>query len=134
MGDAMSTGCSLTVRNGGVVVLSVVEEVDMATAGAVRRALHDLLDERPDTLVLDLRRVAFFGSSGISALVGAAHRADRLGVRLVVATTRRGVLRALEITGAADLVAVVASPEQAVASSVPEPRDGARIRFTQGVG
>jgi anti-anti-sigma factor len=134
MGNAVSTGCSPIVRDGGSAVLVVVEAVDVATAGALRKSLHDLLDERPETVVLDLRRVAFFGSSGISALVGAVHRADRLGVRLVVAAAKRGVLRTLEITGATELVTVFACPEEALASFVPKPRAGAEIRSTQGVG
>ena len=134
MDNAVSTGCSPIVRDGGTAVLVVVAEVDVATAGALRKALHDLLDERPETLVLDLRRVAFFGSSGISILVGAVQRADRLGVRLVVAASKHGVLRALEITGATELVAVFARPEEAFASFVPKPRAGADVSSTQGVG
>ncbi len=132
MDDAVSTGRAQVVRYEGATVLTVVEEIDIATAGALRRTVLELLDERPKTLVVDLRLMSFVGSSGISVLVGAVHRADRLGVHLAVVTAGRCVGRALEITRADELVTVYRCPAEA-SSFVPKPRGGAEVPSMPGV-
>ncbi|HEX6346219.1 STAS domain-containing protein [Umezawaea sp.] len=133
MDDVVSAGFAQISRRRGATVLTVAAEVDMATSGVLRWVLYELLGERPATLVLDLHRVGFFGSSGTNALIGAVHRAERLGVRFVVAADKRAVLRVLAVTGAADLVAVYGCVPEALEAFVPRPRAGAGLRVPSGV-
>jgi anti-anti-sigma factor len=132
-GNAAQTGPVQVFRHGGTAVLVVTGEIDIATVGPMRTMLHELLDERTAWIVVDLEEVDFFGSSGISTLVDAVHRADRLGVRLSVATSRHAVLRGLEITRTDELLTVYGSVVEALGTAVPPPRDDVGARPMPGV-
>jgi hypothetical protein len=50
--------------------LLVVEgEIDTLTAGSLERALTELLEDRPEVLVVDLTAVTFLASSGLAVLI-----------------------------------------------------------------
>ena len=60
--------------------------------------LHVLLDERPNTLVLDFAGVPFCDSSGIGVLVRLYNRATVIGCRLVVRRPTVNVRGVLDMT------------------------------------
>jgi anti-anti-sigma factor len=132
-GNAAPIGPVTVIRHEGTAVLAVTGEIDIATVGPLRTVLHGLLDERLTSIVVDLEDVDFFGSSGISTLVDAVHRADRLGVRLSVATAKHAVRRGLEITRTDELLTVYGSVAEALGAAVPPPRDGVEIQQMPGV-
>ncbi|NKQ54422.1 STAS domain-containing protein [Amycolatopsis sp. K13G38] len=74
---------------GGVAVLSVIGEVDLATLPQLEDALTRALVEKPTQLVVDLSQVAFFGSAGLSALVQ-AHQQAAQHTRIAVVTALPG--------------------------------------------
>jgi anti-sigma B factor antagonist len=87
------------------LVLHVRGEIDISTAGAIRREWAELISARQpghDVAVIDLSAVDFFGSSGLSALVECRHAADELGLTLRVITAGPAVMRPLEGTGLVD--------------------------------
>ena len=86
-------------RHEGVVVVSLEGEVDMSTAGLLRRATHDAVETRPRTLVVELSGLTFCGSTGLVALMEARDHADRRGVGFGTAGGRPIMRRVLEITG-----------------------------------
>jgi anti-anti-sigma factor len=90
---------------GGVVVL-VAGELDFGTAAPLRDALVDLGDRGTTPIVVDLARVEFIDSSGVSLLVQAKQRADAVGNELVLRQPASRVLRVLEVTGLVDLFVV----------------------------
>jgi anti-sigma B factor antagonist len=72
------------------LVLRVGGEVDISTAGAIRREWAEMISARRpehDLAVIDLSGVVFFGSSGLAALVDCRQAADEqvLTFRVVVA-------------------------------------------------
>jgi anti-sigma B factor antagonist len=97
--------------------LLVVEgEIDTLTAGALERALTQLLADPAEVLVIDLVAVTFLASSGLAVLIRAAHQAGERRLRLVSAT--RAVRRPMEITGSDQLFDLY--PDQAAALSPPD--------------
>lgn len=82
-------------RQDGVPVVTVTGEVDIATAPLLRAELTTQLAQSPVVLVVDLREVTFFDSSGIGALL-AAHRQ---AADLRVVADRAPVLRTLHHSG-----------------------------------
>ncbi|WP_309113206.1 STAS domain-containing protein [Saccharothrix sp.] len=111
-----------TTESDGVVVLEVVGEVDMATSPRLRAEVSRLLDTRPTVLVIDLRGVVFFGSTGISMLVEAEHHARRLGVPMGIAAAQPTVLRPLAATEVDALVTVRPDPATAAAAVLGDTR------------
>ncbi len=96
--------------------LLVVEgEIDTLTAGALERALDQLLADPAEVLVIDMVAVTFLASSGLAVLIRAAHQAGERRLRLVSAT--RAVRRPMEITGSDQLFDLY--PDRAAALSPP---------------
>ncbi len=98
----------LTVRcvqhRADVEVCAAAGEVDLYSVALLRDALRAMERRRTAQVLVDLTRVDFLGFAGVRALVTAAQeaRAAHRQLGLVVAT--RPVWRALEVTGALDLL------------------------------
>ena len=60
---------------GGIAVITVTGEVDIAIVARLRDRLFTLADTSRSVIV-DLDQVSFIDAAGLGALVGAAHRAD----------------------------------------------------------
>jgi anti-sigma B factor antagonist len=87
------------------LVLHVDGEVDISTAGAIRRAWAEMISARrpeQDLAVIDLGGVEFFGSSGLAALVDCRHAADEQALRFRLVAARPAVMRPLTETGLID--------------------------------
>lgn len=78
-------------------VLTVVGEVDMATAPALQTAIENALAGRPTTLVLDLSAVTFLASAGMAALVTAKKLAGQT-TRVAVVADGPATSRQLKLT------------------------------------
>ena len=98
------------------MVLSVEGELDLGTVDVLRAALH--ADEaRAARVVLDLRKLAFIDSSGLSLLVSEQHRAQDHGFELAVAVGgAHAVQRLFELTGLSGTLNLVESPETVLES------------------
>lgn len=99
-------------RTADACVVTLTGDVDATTAPDLRRVLLRWLDQ-PDVgeVHLDLRRVTFLDSAGLTALV-VAHRAAQdsgRGLSLRCGSSR-AVLRPLEITGLLTVLTVTDRP------------------------
>lgn len=109
---------SLDARNvGGSYLVTIAGEVDMVTSPYLRSYLQEQIERAGSMLVLDLRRVAFLGSSGLAVLVETLEwtRERRIGLRLVC--NSREVVRPLEATGLTELFEIHSEPDTALAPS-----------------
>ena len=93
----------LTSRQLGddVIVIDVTGELDMATAVGLHAYLVEKTAARPAHVVLALRGVTFFASSGLNLLV-AAHKGEggiHGELHLTGVTANRVVKRVLDVTG-----------------------------------
>lgn len=82
-------------RQDGVPIVAVAGEVDIVTAPLLRAELTTQLSQSPVVLVVDLREVTFFDSSGIGALLDA----HRCAADLRVVADRAAVLRTFHFSG-----------------------------------
>ncbi len=102
-------------QSGGVPIVRVVGEIDLATAPQ----LGDQLAELPSdsgTVIVDLSEVTFLDSTGLSVLVANWKRfsngEEKGDLRLVV--NRPAIQRVLEVTGLAQVFGVFSSLEEAI--------------------
>lgn len=99
---------SVTVSGSSAHVrITVAGEVDSSSAPVLRRHIDEALDAGAAQLTVDLDRVSFLDSAGLSALAVAHRRAVRDGVLLRVLASSRAVIRPLQITGLWELLGVV---------------------------
>lgn len=59
-------------------------ELDISSAASVESRLLELEERNPERLVLDLRRVSFIDSTGLSMIINADGRARKGGRRLTI--------------------------------------------------
>lgn len=105
----------LTVRdtpNGPVV--EVIGELDYDTAEALRDLLQTLPLERGQRLVLELARMEFCDSSGISALIAARNHAQSAGADIALAAVPANTLRVLRVVGLDQVFALHPDTESAI--------------------
>lgn len=88
------------VTAGGVPVLEVTGEVDLATVPGFRDALHRLVvDHRRAVVAVDLDGVLAIDDTGLGLLLGSAARARESGGDLLLICTEGRLRRRLAATG-----------------------------------
>lgn len=100
------------LRFGSVAVLAVTGDVDMLTATRLAAAIDTALATAPTAVIVDLSKVEFLASAGMSALV-AAH-ADAAPVRLVVVADGPATSRPMKVVGLDSLVAIYPTLDDAL--------------------
>ena len=86
----------------GTARLLVRGELDMETGPRLDEQIRELEAQRPAVLVLDLREVSFFDSTGLQLVLDADVRAREEGRRFVVLPGDGEPLRVLELAEVAD--------------------------------
>ncbi|MFF3500047.1 STAS domain-containing protein [Streptomyces sp. NPDC003247] len=99
----------------GLAVLSVTGDVDLHTASTLRSHALALFERGTVHLVLDLARVDFFDSTGLSTLIGLWHAAQGAGGSLVLAAVPDRLERMINMTGLSLILPVRATVADALA-------------------
>ena len=100
-GPATSARVEHRVEESGATVISLVGELDVSNAAAVRTAMEPALRQGVSRLVFDLTGLRFMDSSGIALILEVAHRVTSVSLRHPSPVIRRVV----ETTGLADTLA-----------------------------
>lgn len=120
----MSLSIETSTLRDGVLEIVLRGEVDVDTAHEVRDIFATTLTQgRPRRIELNLRRVSFIDSVGISALVAGFQTAEVSGVKLVVTEPSRFVHRQLWVTG---LLGLFGAPEPYLGEIDATPEAGVR--------
>jgi anti-anti-sigma factor len=99
-------------RQGRAAVIAVTGELDLATGPALEAELHDISPSDTELVVVDLRKLEFMDSTGLSIIVRAHQRLTGEGCELGLVRGSPQVQRLLDLTGVADRIALVARPEE----------------------
>jgi anti-anti-sigma factor len=97
-------------ETGGVRLLRLAGELDMAGVERFERALTSDRIPEATTFVLDLRGLTFIDSSGVRALIMADQSARAGGRRCIVVRGPDRVNQVLEMTGVARQIELVDEP------------------------
>lgn len=99
----------------GTVVLAVSGVVDLETSPQLRDGILAALTLEAESCVVDLTRVSFLDSSGLSALLDATRHGERRHEPLrIVVDANRPVVRPIEITGLDSVLRLYDSVDQAL--------------------
>lgn len=90
-------------RVDGFLFVEAVGEIDVASAPVFDRSVVEHLDPLPHGVIVDLERVSFIDSSGLSALLRAHAACLGLGTVLVVRTVSPQVGDVLRLMGLDEL-------------------------------
>ncbi len=89
------------VATDGAAIVSVAGDLDCFTSPQLRTALLDLEAEGTRHVTLDIGKMKFVDSTGLSVLVGGLKRLRESGGSLVVRSPSASALRLFDITGLA---------------------------------
>ncbi|HEY4426592.1 MAG TPA: STAS domain-containing protein [Solirubrobacteraceae bacterium] len=97
-------------RQGETGRVTVVGEIDIATAPQVQDAVEAMLAERVGELLIDLRDLAFIDSSGLRLLIALNNRATADGWKLSLTRPSDRSMSVFQITGADENLPFVEEP------------------------
>jgi anti-sigma B factor antagonist len=96
------------------IVVEVAGDVDTTTAPALVQAADEALAEQPPVLVVDLSRVEFLASPGLTALL-TIHRNAGTGTAVRIVASGRATLRPIQLTGLEESLSLFPTREAALA-------------------
>jgi anti-sigma B factor antagonist len=105
-----------TVTVDGVVVVSLIGELDMATASAAAATLREAT-RAAKAVVVDMTGLRFFASAGLNVLLELRNTLREGAVDVQVAADQRAVLRPLELMGVVDELPMHATLADALAAA-----------------
>jgi anti-sigma B factor antagonist len=82
----------------GTPVLSVMGDVDLATAPALEEMLFDLAETAEGDVIVDLGGCSFLDSAGLRALIAASSRLEQSDRSLALVLSNPSVMRIFQIT------------------------------------
>jgi len=101
-------------ERGAGTVISLSGELDLASSPALEEAIDRVFASETKVVVIDLRRLEFMDSTGLSIIVKAQQTAEDRDVQLNVVNGPAQVQRLLSLTGVADRVSLIEAPEDAL--------------------
>jgi anti-sigma B factor antagonist len=113
--DPPGAAASVTEAAGQRAVVEVSGELDMSTGPALERQLAALVNDGVTDVVLDLSRVSFIDSSGLSVLVVALKRLRSRGGALRLAGCQSPVQTVLDLTALSRVFFMYPSVDAALA-------------------
>jgi anti-sigma B factor antagonist len=113
----MSVGWETAERSDGIHV-QLTGELDISSASGVESRLIEIEQRGPERVFLDLRRVNFIDSTGLSMIINADGRAKKAGRRLTIVSGDGVPRRILRTVGLEDRLDVLSDlPENAGAEN-----------------
>ena len=101
-----------TTTTGSGPVVRVTGEVDLRTSPQLRRQLLQLLEQRPQRLVVDLSQVGYMDSSGVGTMVEIKRRIERDGGEVILSGLQTRVRSIFEITQLDKFFRIVPSADE----------------------
>jgi anti-sigma B factor antagonist len=98
-------------------VVAVSGELDLASSPALEEELDRVVASQTPLVVIDLRGLEFMDSTGLSVLIRAHQRAEESGQRFALVRGSQQVQRLLSLTGVAERLTLVDTPEQLLRGS-----------------
>ena len=109
----MQSNFNVDVHNGQrAVVIEVSGELDLASSPALEQELERCSGSEAEVVIVDLRKLEFMDSTGLSVLVRAHQRATEGGSRFGIVKGPPQVQRLLDLTGVARRLTMADSADE----------------------
>ncbi len=93
--------------------VDVIGCLDSHTVVSFEKALHGLLDQSVNSVMIDLSELSYISSAGISALMGLTHRLRKASGELVLLSPTDKVYRVFRTLGFTNIFKIVDSEAEA---------------------
>lgn len=102
----------LARRDDGAAVIAVSGELDLASSPALEEELERPMTSDAGSVIVDLRRLEFIDSTGLSVLVRARQKAEQQGRRFALVKGPQQIQRLLNLTGVAERFILLDGPDE----------------------
>lgn len=92
--------------------LALSGELDLLSSPVLQRAVDAAAGSDVELIIVDLRQLEFMDSTGLHVIVQAQHRMHENGRRFVLIRGPEVVQRLFDLTGVADALTVIDSPDE----------------------
>jgi anti-sigma B factor antagonist len=93
-----TSSSSSTPRQTGSNVLALKGEIDLHVSPSVTSSLNEVIDKKPERLVVDLSDVSYIDSAGLAVLIGAMQRVEGYGGKFALTGLQETVRSIFEIS------------------------------------
>lgn len=100
-----------TQTTGRVVTITPIGDLDLLSSRVLQPTIDRLAETDADLIVVDLRGLEFMDSTGLHLLLQAQQQAHDAGRRFALIRGGEQVQRLFDLTGLADALTIVDSPE-----------------------
>ena len=101
------------------ITLTLIGELDLLSSPALGHAIEDQAQSDAELIVVDLRQVAFMDSTGLHTVLRIQQAAHDAGRRFAQIRGPDAVQRLFDLTGLAETLTIVDSPDQLLEGSAP---------------
>jgi anti-sigma B factor antagonist len=99
----------------GSAIVDVAGDVDLSRSAAFQRSLLEVVDRRPERIIVNLADVGYMDSSGVASLVKLLSRARRIDLPICLVGMRERVRSIFEITRLDSVFDIYATEQEALA-------------------
>ncbi len=100
VGDSLTASVSSSRDSSGVLTLTIVGELDIASVGAVNDAIDDYLSGDSSGVVFDLGGLTFMDSTGLALMLQVSKKVDAIEICNATPIVRR----VIEATGLKEIL------------------------------
>jgi anti-sigma B factor antagonist len=107
---------NITPRQSRPNVVPLKGEIDLHVSPAVTASLNDVIDKKPERLVVDLAEVSYIDSAGLAALIQAMQKMEGYGGKFMLAGLQETVRSVFEISRLDQVFQIFPDADTALAS------------------
>ena len=89
---------NITPRQSSSHVVPLKGEIDLHVSPTVTSTLNDVIDKKPERMVVDLSEVSYIDSAGLAALIQAMQKVESYGGKFMLAGLQETVRSIFEIS------------------------------------
>jgi anti-sigma B factor antagonist len=98
-------------------IVTVAGDIDMARSKAFQAALTEIINEKPDRVIVDLSGVDYMDSSGVASLVKLHTQTKKIGATMALAQVGKRVMSIFEIMRLNQLFKIFETLDDALADA-----------------
>src|SRR3954451_23362275 len=111
-----SASSSTSPRQNRSNVLPLKGEIDLHVSPSVTASLNEMINEKPERMVVDLSDVSYIDSAGLAALVEAMQKVEGYGGKFMLAGLQETVRSIFEISRLDQVFQIFPDPNTALAA------------------
>ncbi len=99
----------------GITIINLTGEIDVSQAPKLRQTLIKLFEEGTKNLLINMRKVIYIDSAGLSVLISAHRRANEAGGEFALCNLQQPVRQVCRITGIDKVIQIFQTKVEATA-------------------